>query len=120
MAKRVRDRDVAGDRDHDALVRRPRHYPAREPAGAGHMNRQMPALLKPFVALTYVLLLTPLVIVVAVSFGASPNFDFPPPEVALKWYRAFFDNAEFVRAFFQVSLVLGISAAIIACALGIL
>ena len=33
------------------------------------MNRQMPLLLKPFVALTYVLLLTPLVIVVAVSFG---------------------------------------------------
>jgi len=74
------------------------------------MNRQMPALLKPFVVLTYVLLLTPLVIVIAVSFGASPNFDFPPTALTLKWYGAFFANAEFVGAFFKVSLVLGLSA----------
>jgi ABC-type spermidine/putrescine transport system permease subunit II len=84
------------------------------------MNRQMPALLKPFVMLTYVLLLMPLVIVVAVSFGASPNFDFPPTEVTLKWYRAFFANAEFVRAFFQVSLALGLLAAVLSCALGVI
>ena len=35
------------------------------------MNRQMPAFLKPFVLLTYVLLLAPLVIVVAVSFNTA-------------------------------------------------
>jgi ABC-type spermidine/putrescine transport system permease subunit II len=45
------------------------------------MNRQMPILLKPFVALTYVLLLAPLVVVVAVSFGASPNYEFPPMQL---------------------------------------
>src|SRR5206468_8179918 len=95
-------------------------HTACEPAGAGHVNRQMPALLKPFVALTYVLLLTPLAIVVAVSFGASPNFDFPPTDLTLKWYRAFFGNGEFVSAFFRVSLVLGFSAAAIACALGLI
>ena len=61
------------------------------------MNRQMPALLKPFVALTYVLLLAPLAIVIAVSFGPSPNFDFPPSGLTLNWYRAFFANAR-VRA----------------------
>lgn len=84
------------------------------------MNRQTPALLKAFVALTYVLLLAPLAIVVAVSFGPSPSFDFPPTALSLKWYRAFFDNAEFVRAFFKVSLVLGLTAAVVASVLGIL
>jgi ABC-type spermidine/putrescine transport system permease subunit II len=84
------------------------------------MNGQMPILLKPFVALTYVLLLAPLVIVVAVSFGPSPNFDFPPTGLTLKWYQAFFANAEFVRAFFQVSLLLGLLSAVLACLLGII
>ncbi len=82
------------------------------------MNRQMPVLLKPFVLLTYVLLLAPLVIVVAVSFGTSPNYQFPPTQLSLKWYRAFFSNPEFVRAFFSVSLVLGLLAAIFATLLG--
>ena len=82
------------------------------------MNRQMPAFLKPFVLLTYVLLLAPLVIVVAVSFGASPNYQFPPSELSLRWYRAFFGNAEFIRAFFSVSLVLGLLAAVCATVLG--
>ncbi len=84
------------------------------------MSARLPLGLKAFVALTYVLLLAPLAIVVAVSFGASPNFDFPPTQLTLKWYRAFFDSAEFVRAFFRVSLVLGVSAAIIASLLGVL
>jgi putative spermidine/putrescine transport system permease protein len=84
------------------------------------MNRQMPPLLLSFVLLTYLLLLLPLVIVVAVSFGASPNFDFPPTALSLKWYRAFFENGEFVASFFKVSLVLGLLAALIACALGII
>jgi putative spermidine/putrescine transport system permease protein len=76
------------------------------------MRHQIPLLLKPFVVLTYILLLAPLAIVIAVSFGASPNYQFPPTELSLKWYRAFFGNAEFVRAFFSVSLVLGVIAAI--------
>jgi len=84
------------------------------------MMRAMPLPLKLVVLLTYVLLLAPLAIVIAVSFGASPNFDFPPGELTLKWYRAFFANAEFVAAFFKVSLVLGVFAAVLACALGIL
>jgi putative spermidine/putrescine transport system permease protein len=82
------------------------------------MNRQMPILLRPFVALTFVLLLAPLAIVIAVSFGESPNYDFPPTALGLKWYWAFFANHEFVRAFFGVSLVLGLLAAVLASLLG--
>jgi putative spermidine/putrescine transport system permease protein len=84
------------------------------------MNRQMPILLKPFVALTYALLLAPLVVVVAVSFGASPNYEFPPMQLSLKWYWAFFNNPEFLRAFFMVSLVLGLWAAMLSCLLGVI
>jgi len=82
------------------------------------MNGRMPILLKPFVALTYLLLLAPLAIVVAVSFGASATYAFPPRELTLLWYRTFFANPEFVRAFFGVSLVLGILAAVLASLLG--
>jgi putative spermidine/putrescine transport system permease protein len=83
------------------------------------MKPQMPALLKPFVALTYVLLLAPLAIVIAVSFGASPSYQFPPTQLSFKWYWAFFGNHEFVRAFFGVSLVLGFLAASFACLFGV-
>jgi ABC-type spermidine/putrescine transport system permease subunit II len=83
------------------------------------MKVRMPMLLKAFVAVSYVLLLAPLAIVVAVSFGASATYAFPPRELTLGWYRAFFANREFVHAFFGVSLVLGIVAAALASLLGI-
>ncbi len=84
------------------------------------MKRDQPKLLKPFVILTYVLLLAPLVVIVAVSLSASPNYEFPPSSLSLRWYEAFFSNREFVRSFFQVSLVLGLGAAIISAVLGTL
>ena len=65
------------------------------------MRRDQPILLKPFVILTYVLLLAPLVVIVAISFGSSPNYDFPPSGFSLRWYEAFFSSREFVRSFFR-------------------
>ncbi|MGH7070067.1 MAG: ABC transporter permease [Acetobacteraceae bacterium] len=82
------------------------------------MSHRSPPLLAPFVIVTYVLLLAPLVIVIAVSFGPSPNYQFPPSGFSLKWYRAFFTNTQFVHAFFRVSLVLGVLAAIGSSLLG--
>jgi len=84
------------------------------------VRRDQPALLKPFVILTYVMLLAPLVVIVAVSFGTSANYEFPPSGFSLKWYEAFFSSREFVHSFFQVSLVLGLLAAVIATLLGTL
>jgi putative spermidine/putrescine transport system permease protein len=84
------------------------------------VRRDQPILLKPFVILTYVLLLAPLVVIVAISFGSSPNYDFPPSGFSLRWYEAFFSSREFVRSFFQVSLVLGLLAAVISTLLGTL
>src|SRR5262245_47761535 len=99
MAERIRDRHATGHRNHVIRFHCACHHAGRRSSGAGRMNRQMPVLLKPFVALTYVLLLSPLAIVVLVSFGPSPNFEFPPSGLTLKWYQAFFANTEFVRAF---------------------
>lgn len=84
------------------------------------MRRDQPVLLKPFVILTYVLLLAPLIVIVAVSFGPSPNYDFPPSGFSLRWYEAFFSSREFVRSFFQVSLVLGLLSAVISTLLSTL
>lgn len=71
-----------------------------------------------FVIAVYVFLLAPLVIIVAVSFGPSPNYAFPPSGITLKWYEAFFANRQFVHSFFQVSFLLGIFAAIGSTLLG--
>ena len=84
------------------------------------MNRAVPRPLIPFVVLVYVGLLAPLVVVVAVSFGPSAAFEFPPSGFTLRWFKAFFDSKTFVTSFFQVSLVVGLLAALLATALGTL
>jgi putative spermidine/putrescine transport system permease protein len=72
----------------------------------------------PLVGLVYLGLLAPLVVVIAVSFGPSAAFDFPPTGVTLRWFEAFFDSKPFVTSFFRVSLVVGVLAATGATALG--
>jgi len=75
-------------------------------------------VLLPFVVLVYVGLLAPLVVVIAVSFGPSPAFEFPPSGLTLRWFVAFFDSKPFVASFFRVSLVVGLLAATAATVLG--
>jgi putative spermidine/putrescine transport system permease protein len=74
--------------------------------------------LLPFVVLVYVGLLAPLVVVISVSFGPSPAFEFPPTGLTLHWFEAFFNSKPFVTSFFQVSLVIGLLASILATVLG--
>jgi len=82
------------------------------------MNGRMPWLLLPFVGAVYIGLLAPLIVVVAVSFGPSANFDFPPHGLTLDWFAAFFASDAYVTAFFKVSLVVGLMAAALAVLLG--
>ncbi len=65
------------------------------------MRRDQPILLKPFVILTYVLLLAPLVVIVAISFGSSPNYDFLLFGFSLRWYETCFSSREFVPSVFS-------------------
>ena len=65
----------------DAGARRPGAvgHGAPGPAGDGAaMTGRPPRFLWPFVAAVYALLLAPLVVVIAVSFGSTATFDFPP------------------------------------------
>jgi len=77
-----------------------------------------PRLLLPVVVLVYIGLLAPLVVVVAVSFGPSAAFEFPPSGFTLRWFEAFFASREFVTSFFRISLVVGLLAALVATLLG--
>jgi putative spermidine/putrescine transport system permease protein len=82
------------------------------------MSTRAPRSLMPFVVVTYLGLLAPLVVVIAVSFGPSAAFEFPPRGVTLHWFEAFFESQAFVTAFFRVSLVVGLLAAALATLLG--
>ena len=81
------------------------------------MSARTPRLLLPFVIGTYTGLLAPLV-VVAVSFGPSAAFEFPPRGLTLHWFEAFFGSQAFVTAFFRVSLLVGLLSAVLATVLG--
>ena len=84
------------------------------------MTGRPPRFLWPFVIVVYVLLLAPLVVVITVSFGSTPTFDFPPQGLSLRWYRAFFASEMFVRSFFRVSQVVGLLTALVATVVGTL
>ena len=75
-------------------------------------------LLAPFVVVVYAGLLAPLVVVIAVALGPSPNFEFPPSGLTLHWFEAFFASEPFVTSLFRVSLVVGLLAAAIATLIG--
>jgi len=95
----------------------------RAPGAAGDgaaMTGRPPRFLWPFVAVVYVLLLAPLVVVITVSFGSTSTFDFPPKGLSFKWYQAFFASEMFVRSFFRVSQVVGLSTALVATIVGTL
>ena len=82
------------------------------------MSGRSPRLLLPVVVLVYIGLLAPLVVVVAVSFGPSAAFEFPPSGFTLHWFEEFFASREFVTSFFRISLVVGLLAALLATLLG--
>lgn len=55
------------------------------------------ALLWTFGALVVVYLLLPIVIVIPVSFNASPYMEFPPREWSFRWYRNYFSSRAWVE-----------------------
>jgi ABC-type spermidine/putrescine transport system permease subunit II len=59
------------------------------------VSAQSPRLLLPFVVAAYLGLLAPLVVVIAVSFGPSSTFEFPPRGVTVHWFEAFFASSLF-------------------------
>jgi ABC-type spermidine/putrescine transport system permease subunit II len=66
----------------------------------------------------FLFMLLPLGIVVATSFSASGNLQFPPQGFSLKWYAQFFANVTWLRAF-DNSLVVGVGTTVVASLMGI-
>lgn len=103
---------------------RPDATPGRQAAGWRRPRWRLRTLLAvAYVALVFVFLLAPLVVVVGGSFSAPENdavvmsyVQFPPKQLTLKWYR------EIPRAQLQAlgfSFVLGLAVALAACLLGV-
>jgi putative spermidine/putrescine transport system permease protein len=68
-------------------------------------------------ALVMAFLLAPIVVVLIEAFNDAELMTFPPRNLSLRWFKAFFDNAEFMSSLW-ISLKLGLIAAAISCALG--
>jgi putative spermidine/putrescine transport system permease protein len=80
------------------------------------MNR--PAL-RLAVVLVLVFLALPILLIVLVSFSSASYLTFPPPEFGLRWYRAYFDSADWLAATW-LSLAIGAAVVALATTLGTL
>jgi putative spermidine/putrescine transport system permease protein len=75
-------------------------------------NRAGRAVLLPVVALIYIFLLGPILIIVLTSFTATSSTAFPPTGFSLRWYGEFFRRDNFIDAFvFSIELA-GLTAPI--------
>jgi len=78
------------------------------------MNR---VLLWIFAVIVCVYLLLPAVVVVPLSFNASPFLQFPPPGYTTKWYEQFFADPAWTSSLFM-SLRVGFMSALLSIVLG--
>ncbi len=60
----------------------------------------------------YALLLSPVVVVVAVSFSSGQFLAFPPPGLSLRWYQALLSNADIMSALATSALLASFVAAL--------
>ncbi|PWC17741.1 ABC transporter permease [Brenneria corticis] len=71
------------------------------------------------IALIYLFLLAPIIVVLIISFDTRQYLSFPPESFSWGSYRKVLDNAEFIAAFWR-SLVIGVTVGTIAVVAGIL
>src|SRR4051812_50124552 len=70
-----------------------------------------------FVALVLVFLVTPMFVIVPLSFTAGAILVYPLPGWSLRWYMDFFSNPLWTQAV-RNSLLLGVTTSLLATALG--
>jgi putative spermidine/putrescine transport system permease protein len=80
--------------------------------------RRAGAVLRAAAFAGYALLLSPVVVVVAVSFSSGQFLAFPPPGLSLRWYQALFANGEIMAAL-ATSALLAACVASLALLLGL-
>ena len=72
-----------------------------------------------FCALVFVFLVLPLIAIVPLSFNSSPFLTYPMPGFSLRWYEDFFTSTRWRISIYN-TIVVGVSAALLATALGTL
>ena len=65
-------------------------------------------------------MLLPVAVVVAISVGTSPTYQFPPSDFSLRWFAAFLRNRTFRDALIDVSLPLALGVSVVATVIGTL
>ena len=76
-------------------------------------------ILKLYVVLFFIVLYSPIIIVVVFSFNESPFSYFPFKKFTFHWYRAFFNNQDLMQAVFN-SIKVGIAATLFSMIVGTL
>lgn len=76
-------------------------------------------LLRIVVLIAMLLIIAPIAIVLVVAFSSGDNLTFPPPGFSLRWFMAFFENAE-MRNSFVLSIILALVSACASVLLGLL
>lgn len=67
----------------------------------------------------FAFLITPIVIIVPISFNPANTQAYPPQGLSLRWYTEFFLESRFFEPFFFVSLPIAVVSALISTAIGI-
>src|SRR5579875_984838 len=99
-----------------------RAHPSRSAAGprAGPwMSRSANILIVLLAAISYLLILGPILLVVVTAFSPTDFFAFPPRGISLRWFETFFATEE-LRSAFWLSLELALAAATLATVAGTL
>lgn len=73
-----------------------------------------------FCGLVLIFLITPILVIIPLSFNAEPYFTYPMPGLSLRWYEDFFigDKSDVWHLAVKNSVIVGICATIIATSLG--
>ena len=69
------------------------------------------------VAIAYVIMLGPLLVIVIEAFSASDVMQFPPTSFSLRWFREFLRHQDFIESF-KISLILALLTSVISTAIG--
>ena len=69
--------------------------------------------------LVLLFLITPILVIIPLSFNAEPYFTYPMPGLSLRWYHDFLSNPMWARAV-KNSVIIGVSATVLATTLGTL
>jgi len=75
-------------------------------------------LWRALIVLLYLFLLSPLIIIVLISFNADSSLAFPPSAWSVHWYRDLVNNDAFVNGF-RVSIVLAALTTLLATVIGV-